>query len=1406
MDEISTGVEGASADSGKRGVNIPADALDRQEILRRALIELKEMRAQLTALEEARSEAIAIIGIGCRFPGGASSPGAFWQLLRNGGDAIVEVPPERWNVEEFFDHRPDAPGKMYTRWGGFLSEDISLFDTAFFRISPREAISLDPQQRLLLEVAWEAMEDAAIVPRKPEAGDTGVFIGISTNDYAQLSMFGDPAEIDVHTATGNALNAAAGRLAYFLNCHGPAVAVDTACSSSLVAVHLACQSLRNRECKLALAGGVNLILSPCGTIATSRARMMAQDGRCKTFDAAADGYVRGEGCAVIVLKRLSDAVADGDRILARVRGSAANQDGASSALTVPNGRAQEALIRQALVNARAHPTSLRYVELHGTGTPLGDPVEFDALHQVLALGRTKEQVCALGSVKTNIGHLEAAAGIAGLIKVVLALQHGELPPHLHLKTLNPQIPLEGSPFVVPTSPLPWRRGSERRLAGVSSFGFTGTNAHVIVEEAPEVETPARREDRPEQLLTISARSEAALKQLASRYGAHLETHPDQRLTDIAFTANTGRTHFAHRLAIVAESREQALERVRAFASGSLMPGLAQGRVGGGSRPKVVFLFSGQGAQFPGMGRQLYDTQPLFRQTLEQCAELLSADLGRPLLSVLYGDNQDTSLLDQTLYTQTALFAFEYALAQLWRSWGIEPSVVLGHSLGEYVAACLAGVFRLEDGLKLVARRAVLMQSLAADGQMASVFAPEEEVARLVEPYRGQVSIAAVNGPKQTVISGDRVRVQGILQELQQRGIGWQNLRVSHAFHSPLMESMLEEFRKVAETVQYAPPRVRLMSNVTGQAAEGDQIAGANYWVEHIRRPVVFRKAMETLQAQGYGIFVEIGPGATLLGMGQQCVPADWGVWLPSLRRGRGDWQQMLESLAELYIRGCEVDWSGFDRHQARRRVALPTYPFQRERFWAATPSRATQTPSTLARRLRHPLLGRLILSPSRQIQFQSEFRVSALPIVNAHRIYGMAWVNLVVYLEMALAGAAEVLGSARYRLEKVNIPRGLVLPEDHASLVDMVLTPGENGECLFDIFSFSADRKRDAESSEPWSGWALHAHGMLIPVPMNSSQAPTYREPVEEIRARCSSSVSRQEFYQTLRQYGVELGPECQWLESVWMGEGEAFGSIRSTQTEPANSLVGILPLGVIDACFQLLSALLPANAPRDYLLSDVERFDYFGVPGEAPRWCHAVLDQHDERDDAISGTLYLLTNSGQVVAVAAGARLQRVGAEALREQTERAQTSEHARRRPRPTLDLSDFQALDPPRQREAVRMYLLEELAATTGLAVSKLDSKIPLVEQLDSLMAVELKMRIESTLRIEVPVAAFFDGKDSDELSALIVQAIRGREVVSSLATQREDESIAEVLTRIENLSEEEARALLERERSDRGGELV
>lgn len=874
------------------------------------------------------NEPIAIVGIGIRVPG-ASSVSEFWSMLLEARDAIREVPRDRWDNDVYFDKTPGTPGKMYTREGGFLDR-VDMFDADFFGIPPREAARMDPQQRLLMETAWEALEDAGVPPTSLAGSQTGVFVGISSNDYANIQL-GAADRVDAYAGTGNAHSLAPNRISYFLDLRGPSIAVDTACSSSLVAVHQAVASLRKGESSIALAGGVNVILSPEVNMVFSHARMMAPDGRCKTFDASADGYVRGEGCGVVVLKRLSHAIADGDSIYALIRGSAVNHDGRSNGLTAPNGLAQQDVVRRALTDAGVSARDVGYVEAHGTGTSLGDPIEVESLKTVLLPDRTNDETCVLGSVKTNIGHLEAAAGIAGLIKAALVLKYGVIPAHLHLKEINPLIEIEHTPMRIATRQEPWGRTDAKRIAGVSSFGFGGANAHVVLEAPPpKPQESATKVDRPLHLLTLSAQSDNALRTLANRYADAIDAG---RLADVCFSANTGRAHLRKRLSIVARVSDDAGAMLREFADKGTAKSAIVGEVKPGDAPRIAFLFTGQGAQFPHMGRGLYEMSPVFRRALETCDEILRSRLAVPLLKVIYPGEGEPTPLDDTSYTQPALFAIEYALAELWKSWGIAPACVMGHSVGEYVAACVAGVFSLEDGLHLIAERARLMGSLPSGGTMAAVLTDCETVASALATRSGQVAIAALNGPANTVVSGPESDVDDLIDEFKRRGVKSIKLTVSHAFHSPLMDPILVPFEQFASRITFHPPRIPLVSNLYGGVLEEGAALDAVYWRKHLREAVQFLGGIEAMSTLGYSTFLEIGPQATLSGMGARCLPKDKASWLPSLLKGQDDWSTMLRSVQSLYAAGASIDWKGFDAPYPRTRVPLPTYPFERQRHW-----------------------------------------------------------------------------------------------------------------------------------------------------------------------------------------------------------------------------------------------------------------------------------------------------------------------------------------------------------------------------------------------------------------------------------------------------------------------------------------
>jgi len=1190
-----------------------------------------ELNARVQELEQASREPVAIVGIGCRFPG-AGDPAAYWRLLREGRDAISEVPSDRWDIDAYYDPDPMAPGKMSTRFGGFV-DGIDRFDPQFFGIAPREAETMDPQQRLLLEVVWEALEHAGIAPDRLEGSRAGVFVGMSANDYFHLIRARGLDRFDAYTASGTAHSIASGRLSYVLGLSGPSLSVDTACSSSLVAIHQAVQSLRRGESDLALAGGVNLILGPDISIALSKSRMMAPDGRCKAFDARADGFVRGEGCGIVVLKRLADAVASRDRIIAVIRGSAINQDGRSNGLTAPNGPSQEGVIRAALEDADLTPDRLDYVEAHGTGTSLGDPIEVQALGAVVGPYRTKADPLLLGSVKTNIGHLEAAAGVAGLIKAALALHYGELPAQLHLQELNPYIPWGELPVEVVNRSRTWQQRPERsRVAGVSSFGFSGTNAHLILEEAPaqELNSPTTPE-RPVHLLALSAQDDAALLQLAGRYRDRLR-EGDASLADVAHTANTGRSHFDRRLTLLAADSATAADALEAQLTGGTAVGVDIGAVTSTRAPRVAFLFTGQGSQYPGMGRALYHGEPVFRAVIDRCAAVLDSLLPMPLLSVLDPAEGTVSPIDETAYTQPALFALELALAELWQSWGARPSIVMGHSIGEIVAACVAGVFSVEDALRLVAARGRLMGALPRNGAMLAIQADEAWVQDLIALHDVDVSIAAVNGPANVVISGLATTIDVLARRCEETGVTATRLNVSHAFHSPLLDRMLDAFEAEARTITYRRPSIDLVSNLTGEVA-GPEVATARYWRDHARGAVRFGSAIATLHRAGAEIFLEVGPGPTLIGMGQLCDPANGGLWLPSLRRNRSDWESMLGSLAAMYRAGVPVSWSALDRDRPRRRVTLPTYQFQRERYWIDLPRQRPTGGMPL-----HPLLGaEVVQAATPQRIFETTLGTQDLPYLDDHRIAGVRLFPSPGYIEMALAVGRRVLEADAVRISDFVVHRPLEVDEE-GTTVQFVLDPPAEGRAAFTVYG------RDRSTAT----WFPVANGALSTADWPPAEAAEWAV----VRARVAEPVDVEAYYGWLSSLGLEFGPRFRGAVEVHRRDGEVIGRIAAPAGLTDVASYTLHP-ALLDSCLHLIGAAVPSatsTVTDPFFLLGTDRIELCGAVGDS-FYCHVRVRQEHLTDLATRETftvdVRLIGDDGTMLALLEGLQLKRAGVDA---------------------------------------------------------------------------------------------------------------------------------------------------------------
>ncbi|HEU4363324.1 MAG TPA: SDR family NAD(P)-dependent oxidoreductase, partial [Mycobacterium sp.] len=1176
-------------------------------------------------------EPIAIVGIGCRFPG-ADGPAAFWGLLSSGADATGDVPADRWDVDAFYDPDPAVPGTAVTRRGGFLNR-IDSFDYQFFGISPRESAQMDPQQRLLLEVAWEALEDAGQVPERLAGSRTGVFVGISTNDYGSLRQ-GQPQLIDAYSGTGNALSIAANRLSYVFDFHGPSMAIDTACSSSLVAVDLACRSLRDGECGLALAGGVNIILSPALAINFSKARLMAPDGHCKTFAADADGYVRGEGAGVVVIKPLSRALADNDPIYAVIRGTATNSDGRTNGLIAPSERAQEAVLAAAYRRAGLSPGAVQYVEAHGTGTSLGDAIEARALGRVLADGRPPGSRCLVGSVKTNIGHLEAAAGVAGLIKVALALQHRVIPPSLNFSEPNPHIPFDRLPLDVVQTLTPWPDNGGRAVAGVSSFGFGGTNAHVVLTEAPQVRvTPDAHQltsDRAE-LLALSARSPEALDALVGEYEMALFSGSSgQSLADLCYTAGARRGHHDYRLAVVGDSPAAMFESLAAYRQQQSRPGLASGHVlparSQGSTPAVTFVFSGQGSQWRAMGQQLQTEEPVFREALHECDRAIRAYLGRSVLDAFADAGADIGVI------QPAIFAVQVALAALWRSWGVEPAAVVGHSMGEVAAAHVAGALSLDDAARVIWARSAMLQRVHGRGAMLVAEATPAEAAELIAGRESQVAIAASNSHRSTVLSGDKTVLAELMAVLEQRDRFCRWIDVDAASHSPQLTALATELRGMLGGLRPTAPTVPLYSTVTGELLT-DRLLDPDYWVANLCSPVQFSAALRRLLEGGQDTFVEISPHPILLTAAREDA-ADLGITptlLASMRRDDDGRATMLGSLGTLYTLGHRVAWQQLYPPDSRC-ISAPTYPWQRVHSWLDVEPVAAPGPG-VGRSSDGPLWRGPLRSAAQPETVLAEVEIGTrlLPALVDHRVNGSPVLPAALLLSLIRTAATRAFGTDNPAVHDINLHRPLEFDDTEAHTVQLVMQ-GDPADSV----------SVQCYAAEP-GGWSLLADAVVTagePGPVDAGPGP-----LTAAQTRCPAEVSGPTFYRSLADHGLQYGPKFQAVEKVWRRDGEAVARLRAAGTSAGGADLAAAML--LDAGFSTLAAALPeatAQSAGGYLPSGLTELQTWGGLSDAA-WGHAVLRpasdvETDRHPDAVVGDVYLRSEDGAIVAAARGLRL----------------------------------------------------------------------------------------------------------------------------------------------------------------------
>lgn len=1180
-------------------------------------------------------EPVAIIGLGCRFPG-ANDLDSFWHLLRDGIDAIKEIPSDRWDKQDYYDSDPAFPGKASSKWGGFL-DTVDKFDPFFFGISPNEAKHMDPQQRLLLELSFEAIDNAGLSKEDIDGSKTGVFIGISINEYGNI-LFQNPDIISSHSGTGSALSIAANRLSYFFNFCGPSMAIDTACSSSLAAVHLACQSIRNGECSMALAGGSNIILSPAHSIAFTKAGVLAPDGKCKTFDAQANGYVRGEGGGMIILKSYSKALVDGDPILALIPGSAMSQDGRTNGLMAPSSESQEKLLADAYKASGVFPGDVQYVETHGTGTLLGDFMEVTALGSII--GRNRKGIpCTIGSVKTNIGHLEAAAGIAGLIKVVLSMKNEAIPPSLHFKKPNPHIEFDKLNLEVQNKLASWDTG--KRIAGVSSFGFGGTNVHLVLTE-PEENIKINKTENDAltsyKILPLSAKNNESLRVTAKDFIELLESEFSNSTYDICHAAGKRRSQFGFRLATIGKSRSELINGLKAYINGEQDANLISVNMAPKTSPRLAFVFSGQGGQWFGMGCELLTSEPVFSEVIDRIDHIIKKEFNWSLRDVML--DEDSELYLQRIdIIQPTIFAIQVAMVELLKFWGITPDSVMGHSMGEIAAAYTAEILSLEDAIKVICLRSELLIDLSGKGSMLATELTHEEAENICSEYKNEISVAAINGPNSIIFSGDTEILQTIMDDLDRKNLFCRWVKVDVASHSPQIELLRSKMTEMLSGIKSQTPKISIYSTVTGEKANHLSF-DANYWVNNLRNTVLFSDAIESLQENEHLTLLEIGPHPLLLGSIQQCLYPNKRQFrlLPAMRREEPEREVLLRSLGVLYLDGFKVLWDRLYSNTTNH-VTLPPIPYNKERFWIedeiknsvnnrlSTNSNYSTNSTLLGQRIE-------IANNTSTYIWQKEISVETLKLLNDHQIEDEIILPAAVFIEIAWQAMLEADLGHSFQLSNFTFLNKLVPQKEKATLVQTILTTKKEDFYSLEIYSY------DSSSSD----WTVHVSTEIKPYETQDAIQSTFSRSFQSLKENCSWEQSKDEFYQSLSHRGMNYGPSLQGVGHIWYKDGVSLGKIDAVNLPDEQIQNYNLHPALMDACFQIIAGTPFAVEDQfKYLPSKCGSIRYFSKPSGL-LWGHITyISEATSGANNIEVDIQLYDENYQIVAQFTGFQLKRV-------------------------------------------------------------------------------------------------------------------------------------------------------------------